>query len=260
MLLYLYIKKKKKPQTLIQQSITQPLDIQRKVRKLKTYSENIPAKREKVLTKFLLQDYDEDYFKVLPTQEQCVTVFEALESENYLHHHILNDTDDIVIEKFRELFPDIIKSEFEIERDEELEYFIETWLEADKEDFKKLPTKKMCVEVFIALEKLGLSHVDITSDDELVLKKFNELYPSYTYSQEEKELREELEYFLEEWSTWDGNLEEYKHLLVKKPTKKQMTDVFKFLVQDGTRPNEILYCHGDDIFKRLIQLFPDLQK
>lgn len=236
-----------------------PKTYEKKIPTLKIFQANSTYNRDKILKSFIRNCNDNYYFKVLPTEDQCIKIFEALEEKNYLYSYILQDTSNSVLDQFREIFPNITYSKIEIERTGSLESFIEYWTDADEDDFKKLPNNKMCIEVFELLENIGISYSEIANNDLLVLNKFRELHPSITYTELEKEIREELELFLDNWSTWNGALEDFKSQLLKKPTQKQMKDIFNALILDGFKPTDIDY-NEDAVFNKLITLFPELKK
>lgn len=205
---------------------------------------------------------DDNNFKKKPTKNQAIDVFNQLAEQNHLYFHIDNNTDEIVITKFRELYPDVANSHEEREKLFALEDFIEDWMDADLEEneFKRKPSKKACITVFEELNNSKINYEKIRSnEDNLVIDKFRELFPEITHTALEKEILDEREYFIDDWTVWDGSVGEYKSKLVKKPTKKQVKEVFNALIVDGHKPIDIAY---DDkaVFKKLIFMFPELKK
>lgn len=247
-------------------TVNQP---KKQISKLKIYPLNDAKKKEKLRSKFVdiwsnEQAYDDYEFNKNPTQEQAISIFDALESEHYLYHHILKNTDDIVLNKFRKLFPSICYSDAEKQRISTLEYFLDEWTDIDLEDyeFKKVPTQKQCLTVFEALEKANVSYEDIDSDRGIVLEKFRVLFPTITNTPYEIDFLCNIEDFLDDWCLWDGNLGEYRANLMKKPTKKQIEKVFHELIVREKYPVNDLFMseYQHIIFNKLVSLYPDLKK
>lgn len=276
-LIYFMIEKKKKTSKIIFSIETKtyidgveqpstPIVYEKKIPKLKLYFANESYDKNKLIKSFIrswskTKEYSPESFKEDASEDQILKVFDTLEKEYILYYHIKENTDDIVLTKFRELYPEITKTSLEQERFECLDLFLEEWTDVwlDDYEFKKKPTKTICIKVFEQLEK-QLSYQEITESRELVLNKFRELYPEITNTVLEMEALEELEYFLEDWSTWEGALEYYKPELIKKPTKKQMKDIFYALFNDGMKPKDICLCNDDIVFNKLMSLYPELMK
>lgn len=245
------------------------IEPKKKISKLKVYPLNNEKNKERLLNKFLgiwsnEENYDDYEFNKNPTQEQVVSIFYALENEYYLYDHILKNTDDIVLKKFRELFPSICHTEIEKQRIITLENFLDEWTSVDLEDheFKKVPTKKQCLIVFEALEKSNVSYENIDSDHKVVLEKFRELFPDISNTLYEIDFLDNIEEFLDDWGLWDGSLGEYKCNLVKKPTKKQIEKVFHELIVKDKYPVNHLFLseYHYVIFNKLVSLYPELKK
>lgn len=146
-------------------------------------------------------------------------------------------------------------------RDDSIDNFLSYWLNVDSNDydFKKKPTKEYCLNVFNDLEKDGYNFKEIYENDEIVISKFRQLHPHIMNTLLEKEIKEELEFFLEDCRTWDGLLEDIRSKLKKKPTQKQLKEVFYSLINNGVKPTDIMYS-DQKIYIKLIELFPELKK
>ena len=233
--------------------------------KFKLYPSNESYNKDKILKQFVANWSDAksdipEYFISNPTEDEILEVFNLLDSEYILYYHILNDTDEITLEKFKEVCPKIIRSESEKERLEALEDFIDEWMNVELSDreFKKKPNKTQCTAVFEELEK-KYSCKEIISETDFVLDKFIEMYPNITNTIEERDTLLDLEYFLEDCKTWSGPLGGIKHKLAKKPTKSQLKEVFYALIADGVKSTRV-YEEETLILKKLISLYPELKK